>query len=77
MTVEQAKKVLRDKGFFVDNLWHIDDVKLSYDCESDEQAQAILDGALTNDATMQQIWEAIDVYAEEERLERKKHSEEF
>ena len=77
MTVEQAKKVLRDKGFFVDNLWHIDDVKLSYDCESDEQAQAILDGALTNDATMQQIWEAIDVYAEEEHLERKKHSEEF
>ena len=70
MTVEQAKAVLRQNGFFVDNLWHIDDVKLNYDCESDEQAQAILDGALTNDATMQQIWEAIDVYAEEEGLNR-------
>lgn len=70
MTVEQAKAVLRENGFFVDNLWHIDDVKLNYDCESDEQAQAILDGALTNDATMQQIWEAIDVYAEEDGLNR-------
>lgn len=70
MTVEQAKAVLRQNGFFVDNLWHIDDVKLNYDCESDEQAQAILDGALTNDATMQQIWEAIDVYAEEDGLNR-------
>ena len=70
MTVEQAKSVLRQNGFFVDNLWHIDDVKLNYNCESDEQAQAILDGALTNDATMQQIWEAIDVYAEEEGLNR-------
>ena len=70
MTVEQAKSVLRQNGFFVDNLWHIDDVKLNYNCESDEQAQAILDGALTNDATMQQIWEAIDVYAEEDGLNR-------
>lgn len=70
MTIEQAKAVLRQNGFFVDNLWHIDDVKLNYDCESDEQAQAILDGALTNDATMQQIWEAIDVYAEEDGLNR-------
>ena len=70
MTVEQAKAVLRQNGFFVDNLWHIDDVKLNYNCESDEQAQAILDGALTNDATMQQIWYAIEVYAEEDGLNR-------
>ena len=70
MTVEQAKAVLRQNGFFVDNLWHIDDVKINYNCECDEQAQAILDGALTNDVTMEKIWEAIDVYAEEEGLNR-------
>jgi len=70
MTVEQAKKVLRENGYFVDNLWHIDDVKGHYNCD-DTEAQEVLDGALTNDATMEQIWYAIDVYAEEYDLERK------
>ena len=76
MTVEQAKKVLRDNGFFVDNLWHVDDVKKDFWC-TDEQAQAILDGALTNEATMEQVWDAIDLFAEVEDLERKDYSEEF
>ena len=77
MTVEQAKKVLRDNGYFVDNLWHVDDVKLRYNCTDDEVAQDILDRALTNDATMEQVWDAIDLFAEVEDLERKDYSEEF
>ena len=67
--VQKAKEVLRENGFFVDNLWHVDDVKLRYNCDNDEQAQDILNGALTNDATMEQIWFAIDMVADDDGLE--------
>ena len=69
MIIEQAKAVLRENGFFVDNLWHVDDVKLRYNCDDNEQAQDILNSALTNDATMEQIWFAIDMVAQDESLE--------
>lgn len=69
MTEEQkAKEILRKAGYFVDNLWHIDDVKLRYNCNDDEQAQEILQSALTNEATMEQIWFAIDMVAQDEGL---------
>ena len=67
--VEKAKAVLREYGYFVDNLWHVDDVKLRYNCDDDEQAQDILNGALTNDATMEEIWFAIDMVATDDGLE--------
>jgi len=66
--IAQAKEVLRKAGYFVDNLWHIDDVKLRYNCEDNEQAQDILNKALTNDATMDQIWFSIDMAAQDESL---------
>jgi hypothetical protein len=62
--IEQAKKTLRDAGYFTDNLWHVDDVKQNYDCD-DETALEILDNALTNDATMEQIWFAINFHIDE------------
>lgn len=69
MTEEQkAKEILRREGYFVDNLWHIDDVKLRYNCNDDEQAQEILQSALTNEATMEQIWFAVDMAAQDEGL---------
>ena len=71
MSVEQAKEVLRANGYFVDNLWHVDDVKLRYNCDDDEVAQDILDRALTNDATMEQVWFALDMVAQDEGLELK------
>lgn len=63
-TIEQAKQVLRDNGYYVDNLWSVEDVVSNYNC-TDEEAQEVLDGALQNDATMEQIWYAIDFHAEE------------
>jgi hypothetical protein len=57
--IEKAKQVLRDAGYFVDNLWHIEDVQQNYNC-TDEQAMEVLEGALTNDYSQQQIFEAID-----------------
>jgi hypothetical protein len=67
--ISNAKQVLRDNGYFVDNLWHVDDVKLRYNCNNNEQAQDILDRALTNDATMEQVLFAIDMVAQDENLE--------
>lgn len=60
--IEKAKAVLRDAGFYVDNLWHIDDVKGRFEC-TDEQAQEILEDALTNEATMEQIQFSIVEFA--------------
>lgn len=66
--VENAKAVLRENGYFVDNLWHVDDVKLRYQCEDNEVAQDILYKAVTNEATMEQVWFAIEMVAEDEGL---------
>jgi hypothetical protein len=57
--VENAKKVLRENGYFVDNLWHIEDVQSLHKGASAEDAHRILNVALTNGWTMEQIWFAI------------------
>jgi len=61
--IEQAKQVLREAGYFTDNLWSVKDVMDNYKC-NEEQAQEILSKALTNDATMEQIWLAIAIEAD-------------
>ena len=43
----------------MENLWHVDDVMEGHHC-SEEQAQQVLEMALTNAATMEQIWLAIE-----------------
>jgi hypothetical protein len=66
--VAKAKEILRREGYFVDNLWHIDDIQYRYNCDDDEQAHALLNNALTNEATMEQIWFAIDMAAQDDGL---------
>ena len=70
MTTEYAKKTLKAYGYFVDNLWNIEDVQSNYECDEDE-AQYILEKALTNEATMEQIWISIDIFAKDENLKLK------
>lgn len=65
--IEKAKQFLKDNGYFTDNLWHVDDVKSKFKCD-DETAQSVLKDALENGATMEQIWFAIDIAAQEEGL---------
>jgi hypothetical protein len=67
--VEKAKNILENAGYFVRNLWHVDDVFYKYKCSDPELAQSILNSALTNEATMEQIWYAIDHAALQEDLE--------
>ena len=54
MNIEQAKQVLKENGYYVDNLWHIDDVKQHGDL-SNEEAYDILDSTLRNDYTIETI----------------------
>jgi len=70
MKTEEAKKVLENEGYFVDNLWQTCDVTMNYDC-TEEEAQKVLNEALTNEATYQQIWEAISYSAESFNLKRR------
>jgi hypothetical protein len=66
---QEAKEYLKARGYFVDNLWCVDDVRGKFEC-SDEQAQSILEESLTNCATMGQIWDSIDTFGEMANLTR-------
>ena len=62
---DQAKDTLEKMGYQVDNLWHIDDVKGRFEC-TDEEAMDVLIAALSNEATMEQIWLALEYEAKDE-----------
>lgn len=70
--IEKAKKLLRDNGYFVDNLWRTEDVTGNFEC-SEEEAQDVLLSALTNEATMEQIWLAIHSEGEYRKLKCKEN----
>lgn len=67
--IDKARKTLRDAGYFVDNLWHIDDVKLKFQV-SDDEAQEILEDVLTNEWIMENIHFAIGSEAEHREFKR-------
>lgn len=67
--IENAKAVLREAGYFVDNLWRIEDAMDRHKCDA-ETAQEILYKALTNDWVVEQIFFAINMAAEDMDLER-------
>ena len=63
MTIAQAKFTLKQAGYFVDNLWHIQDVYNVADGNiQKDQAMQVL--SMANEATMEQIWEAIQMATE-------------
>ncbi len=67
--IQKAKETLKNAGYFVDNLWCEEDVKGKYKCDSNT-AQHILEQALTNEATMEQIQFSIREFASIEGLEK-------
>ena len=73
--INKAKEVLRKAGYFVDNLWHVDDVKLRFAVFDDEDAQGILNQALTNDWIMEQIHYGIGEAAEDEGFKEIEHED--
>ena len=58
-SVNQAKAILKDAGYYVDNLWHIDDVK-GLKSMNDDDAYAILDTILSGDYIIEDIANSIN-----------------
>jgi len=67
LDIESAKQLLRENGYFVDNLWQTCDITDVWDC-TDEQAQELLYKALTSESTIEQIHIAINFMAEDMNL---------
>lgn len=65
--IESAIKLLRENGYFVDNLWQTCDVTMNYDC-TEEEAHEVLLGAFNNESVYQTIWDAISSEAEYMKL---------
>lgn len=57
--IQKAKDLLSSHGYYTGNLWHIDDVKQNYKC-SDDDAYQVLEDTLTDDATIEEIYQRID-----------------
>ena len=68
--IAQAKKLLKDNGYYVDNLWQTEDVKINYKC-TEEQAQKVLNKVFQYDSIYELVWEAIGYEAESMKLKHK------
>ena len=66
--IELAKDVLRDAGYYVDNLWQVDDVRRKFKNVDNETCQEVLDIALTDDWLTERIWETIGEVGTDEGL---------
>jgi len=56
---ENAKDILRNAGYYVDNLWHIKDIMGGFNCTNDVEAYRILDKVMTSEQTAVDIFEQI------------------
>lgn len=65
--IEQARAILKQHGYFVDNLWHIEDVKGTYRA-TDAEAYSILEKSLTNPSTIEGVFDSIEIFAEYQGL---------
>ncbi len=72
IAIANAKLVLKQAGYFVDNLWHVNDVQDRFECD-ENTAQDILNDALTNDYIVEKIFEGIWDYAKNENLNEKEY----
>lgn len=57
--IKEAKQVLKEAGYFTDNLWHIQDVQINHKV-NDEEAYEILGLALTSDYITQEVFSMIN-----------------
>ena len=68
--ISQAKALLEKEGYFTANLWHTDDVCQNYKVNQD-QALDLIEDAMTSDWMVANIFETIDIIAEENGYKRK------
>jgi len=67
--IEKAKDVLREAGYYVDNLWQAEDVTSRFACTEDE-AQEVLEEAFNNDWLTEQMFVEIKEVAMQKYLEK-------
>ena len=68
---EDLRQELELRGWYTQNLWHVDDVMQNYDCAS-EDAMRVLDFVLThNEHVTEEVFRGIDDQAEYSNIKRK------
>lgn len=72
--ITEALDLLEREGFFVQNLWHIQDVMNNFDCTPNE-AQEVLLEAVCSDYIMTEINISITDKAEAKNLKPKQENE--
>jgi energy-converting hydrogenase A subunit M len=68
--VQDAKNLLKEHGYYVDNLWCVADVIQRYEC-TEEEAQEVLEKALNYESVYELVWEGISYEAEDMNLKRR------
>lgn len=67
---DKAGKVLSDNGYYIENLWHIEDVFKHFKC-SVAEAKEVLNRVLLSESLMEVINEAISIEATNMKLEER------
>jgi len=68
---EDLKQELELRGWYTQNLWHVDDVMQNYDCTS-EDAMRLLDFVLTSELFTEEVFCEIDYQSEYMNIKRKR-----
>ena len=67
MKVEEAKKILKENGYYIENLWHISDVQQNYKLDDDD-AYNVLDRVMQSEYTISSIFDMIDLEIKDYKL---------
>lgn len=70
LTDQQLRDELTRRGYYTGNLWMVDDVQGRFEA-TDDEAQDVLDDALTGEWIIEKIFECIDDCAKEYNLKEK------
>lgn len=65
--VNEALDYLTSQGYFVENLWHIDDVQDIFNC-TEQQAREVLDRAVCGEYIIEQINDRIMTFGRKDNL---------
>lgn len=68
---EKALNLLSEEGYYVKNLWQVDDVMIRWECTK-EQALKILDKTLEDEYVNEIIFDIININAKKMKLKPKK-----
>ena len=58
--IEKAKNILKNNGYYCDNLWHVDDITQNYPKYNSKDALEVLDDVMTSDYITETIYGYID-----------------